>query len=143
MTNSIEGSEELERSQLMNNGEIMGEKSPEVQVHLKRCAIGFIQAPDVTVDDGKILLAKTNNLSVSGQMGTVVGDTIFLENNRTGLMIGRQIQGQEIHSVVMLAGQVEGTVHTILDTRTAAIFGIFAGAILGIIIGLFRFSKNR
>ena len=60
------------------------------------------------------------------------------------LVVARQVQGNPIHTTVLLAGKVEGAVETTIDTPRAALAGLIAGITVGLVLFVFRLlSRNK
>jgi hypothetical protein len=88
-------------------------------------------------------LADPYVLGVSGGAGVVAADNVEFGGAYAGLVAGREVRGERIDSVVLLAGRVEGEVHTVMDTRGALIAGMLGGLVAGLILLLGRMTFRR
>jgi hypothetical protein len=57
-----------------------------------------------------------------------------LHASRIGLTIADTAQLDQSSTLILLAREVHGDVDTVLDTRGAAVAGILAGAVLGLML---------
>jgi hypothetical protein len=80
---------------------------------------------------------------VQGYIGAVAGDTVSVEGARVGVTAAREVRGEKVESVILLAGRVEGEVHTVVDTRGAVIAGLVGGLVAGLIVLVGRIAFRR
>ena len=85
---------------------------------------------------------RADSVHLEGYVGAVIADSASLGNTYAGLVVAKEVKGERIESIVLLARHVEGNVKTIVDARTAvlagALGGLFAGMIFLLGQGLFR-----
>jgi hypothetical protein len=62
-----------------------------------------------------------------------------MRDAQAGLVIARRVEGSPVQTKILLAGQVDGPVETVIETQQAAIFGLFTGAVMGLV--LFALSR--
>jgi PPE-repeat protein len=105
--------------------------------------IAFAQADVVSVQDGAVLAARAEKMSVNGSAGLVVAGNIEFGNAYAGIVTGQEIRGERIESVILLARNVEGNVTTVIDTRGALIAGLVGGLFAGIMLLLGRMIFGR
>ena len=72
----------------------------------------------------------------------MIGQSVTLNDHRTGLVVTREVNGGHIQSVIFLAGTSNAPVETIVDQRSVALFGIATGVAMGLVLSLFRFLKR-
>ena len=58
------------------------------------------------------------------------------------MVVARHVDATETRATVLLAGQVNGTVTTLLDTRQVAVVGLLAGLGIGLVLAAGRFFKR-
>ena len=58
-------------------------------------------------------------------------------------MVAQQVQGDSINTAVLLAGQVDGPVKTVVDANSAMIFGAVAGLVMGLVMALFKYLISK
>jgi hypothetical protein len=83
------------------------------------------------------------NVSVQGIVGGAAGETVNLQNAYVGALAAREVRGERVESLVLLAGRVEGEVHTLVDTRGAIIAGLVGGLFAGLIVLVGRIAFRR
>jgi hypothetical protein len=66
-----------------------------------------------------------------------------VQNAYVGVTAAREVRGERIESLVILAGRVEGEVHTLVDTRGAVIAGLVGGLFAGLIVLVGRIAFRR
>jgi hypothetical protein len=57
-----------------------------------------------------------------------------LQNVQIGALVGREIHAENLRTGILLAGQVNGPVKTMLDTPRAILAGLSAGAAVGLVL---------
>jgi hypothetical protein len=113
------------------------------QVTSHESALGAVQADEVRVTNGGIGAARAETIHVQGLAGAVAANTVQVENSYVGAVAGREVRGERIESLVLLAGRVEGEVHTVVDTRGAVIAGLVGGLFAGLILLVGRIAFRR
>jgi hypothetical protein len=125
------------------------------EVDISQSSIVKIKAQQLSSRDVTMGLAQTGSLAVSqcgivatqagevassnGKMGFVYAQTADLNEVTAGMIVGRQIKGRgPIHTTVLLAGQVDGPVETLIDTPRV----VLGGLVTGIVVGLVLFVMN-
>jgi hypothetical protein len=123
-------------------------------------AIG-VDAEKVSIVQGGILMTQSDQLDISqgglgvanvgdvtfnnSQVGAVFSDTANLNEATANLLVTRRVYGGPVRSTILLAGQVDGPVETMLDTPRALLVGIAAGMSMGLLLflGNILTGKNR
>jgi repressor of nif and glnA expression len=100
------------------------------------------QGNNINVSNGGVGICSVANATVNGNLGVMVGQSVTLNDHRTGLIISRDVHGGPIQSVFFIAGQTHAPVETIVDQRSVALFGAAAGVALGLVLGIFRLLKR-
>ena len=79
-----------------------------------------------------------------GGAGGIYSDTVEMgEGSAAGLVIAQQVNGENIQTKLLLAGKVDGSVETLLDTNQALFFGIAAGAVISLFLLIGQFFTRR
>ena len=92
--------------------------------------VGAIRAQDVAFTDGGA--------------GIVYSETVeFGEDTGAGVIVAQQVSGENIQTKVLLAGNVEVNVETMMDTNQALFAGMAAGAVVGIFLFLGQLLSRR
>jgi len=66
-----------------------------------------------------------------------------LDGAQAGLLVSREVNGEVIRAGVLLAGRVEGSVETILDTPRALLAGLASGVAVGLVLWVGSLLKQR
>jgi len=112
-------------------------------VSASQAGLGFVQADVVTVQDGAVVAARAEKMSVNGTAGLVVAERVELGNSSVGIVVGNEVRGEKIESIILLSRKVEGNITTVIDTRGALIAGLVGGLFAGIMLLLGRMLFGR
>ncbi len=128
-------------------------------VHLNECGVGRVDATEARISDSGAAQIFAENASVrdsavgllqaqsvyldGGGAAIVAAQSTTLNNSRNGFVISREVHGNQINSVVLLATRVDGPVETLVDQRGLILIGVVAGAMIGAVFSLFRLLKRR
>ena len=125
-------------------------------IDIRQGGIGRANATDIAVSAGGIGFARGERVSLEmGGVGAAIGDDVRVTQSMSGLVAarGEATIDQSLVSaliadrvtirqpsavLVLIARQVDGTVRPLLDWRGAAV----AGAVLGLVVGLFRLGRR-
>jgi hypothetical protein len=66
-----------------------------------------------------------------------------MQNAYSVVTAAKEVRGERIESLVLLAGRVEGEIHTVVDTRGAVIAGLVGGLFAGLILLVGRIAFRR
>lgn len=110
----------------------------------KQSIFGGVNAENADISNSLVGGVRGGTIGVQGVVGGVAGGTVNLQNARVGAVAAREVRGERVDSVFLLAGRVEGEVHTLLDTRGAIIAGLVGGLFVGVIllVGRIAFRRN-
>jgi hypothetical protein len=106
-------------------------------------AIAALQSVEVTTQNSVVAAAQAERMSLSGVSGAVLAGSVELNQSHVGVLAGREVRGEQVKSVILLAGRVEGNVTTMMDTRGALIAGLVAGLFTGLMLLLGRMLFGR
>jgi hypothetical protein len=113
------------------------------RVSTKSSAIAALQSVEVTTENSAVGAAQAERMSLSGVAGAVMAGSVELDHSHVGILAGREVRGEQIKTMVLLAGKVEGNVTTLMDTRSALIAGLVGGLFAGIMLLLGRSLFGR
>jgi hypothetical protein len=89
----------------------------------------------VVVQQSAVIAARGDEIGAEQSfVGGVVAQDVRLQASRIGLTIADTAQLDQSSTLILLAREVHGDVDTVLDTRGAAVAGILAGAVLGLML---------
>jgi len=109
----------------------------------QRSLIGGVSAENAEIVNSTVGGVRAELVNVQGYIGAVAGDTVSVEGARVGVTAAREVRGEKVESVILLAGRVEGEVHTVVDTRGAVIAGLVGGLVAGLIVLVGRIAFRR
>jgi hypothetical protein len=105
--------------------------------------IGKAHAEVLTLEHGDAGVVYSDQLNASGNLGAVFANAVAMNQSQSGVIVTREMQGDHIQSVLLIAGKVIGPVETKLDLRNALLLGAVAGVCIGVVISLLRLLKRR
>jgi hypothetical protein len=108
------------------------------RVSTKSSAIAALQSVEVTTENSLVGAAQAEQMSLRGAAGAVMAGSVELDHAHVGILAGREVRGEQIRTVILLSGKVEGNVTTMMDTRSALIAGLVGGLFAGIMLLLGR-----
>jgi hypothetical protein len=103
---------------------------------------GIVQGTNISVTNGNLGVCSASEANIQGDVGVMIGQSVALNNHRTGLIVSRDVTGGHIQSVIFLAGQSHAPVDTIVDQRSVALFGLATGISIGLVLSIFRLLKR-
>lgn len=109
----------------------------------RQSLIGGVRSDTAQITGSVVGGVRGSNVDVEGVLGAAAGETISVQNARVGLSVAREIRGERVESLVLLAGRVEGEVHTAVDTRGAIVMGLVGGLIAGLVFLVGRTFLGR
>jgi hypothetical protein len=118
-----------------------GVNAQSVNVH--DSLVGGVNAEEAHVWDSVIGGVNGSLVNAQGTIAMVAGQSVTVEGARVGVTAANEVRGGRVDTVVLLAGRVEGEVHTTMDTRGAIIAGLVAGLFTGLIVLVGRIAFRR
>jgi hypothetical protein len=109
----------------------------------RQSLLGGVNAEQADIANSFVGGVRGANLGVQGIIGSAAGETVNVQNAYVGVTAAREVRGERIESLVILAGRVEGEVHTLVDTRGAVIAGLVGGLFAGLIVLVGRIAFRR
>jgi hypothetical protein len=104
--------------------------------------VGIAHANHLTITNGDIVICSSSDANVNGNVAVMIGQSVTLNNHRTGLVITKEVHGGPTRSIIFLAGKSDAPVETIVDQRSVALFGLATGVAMGLVLSLFRLLKR-
>lgn len=103
---------------------------------------GVVHGASLSVNNSPLGICSVSDANVNGSVGLMIGQTVTLNNHRSGLIITNEAHGGHIRSIVFLAGKTDAPVETLMDQRSVALLGLAGGVALGLVLSLFRFLRR-
>lgn len=111
-------------------------------VNVVQGSLGVAHGASINISGGSVGICSATEAVVDGNAGVMIGQSVTLNNHRTGLVLTREVNGGSIQAVICLAGRTNAPVETIVDQRSVALFGIATGIAMGLVFSLFRILKR-
>lgn len=114
-------------------------------VNAERAAMGEVKASDVVAEKSIIGYVQAERAAVSGFTGAVIGQSADVRGSAAGVVIANDVRFDEsARTVLLISNNVQGTVTTLMDTRTALIAGLVAGlfASISVLLGRALFGRR-
>jgi hypothetical protein len=114
------------------------------QLYAIDSGLGVVQCNQVKIENGGAIVISAQEANLSGNSLLVISNSATLEDQRSGAILAREVHGKgKIQTVVLLAGQVNSPVETIVDQRSLALFGVLVGLSMGLVLSIFRLFGNK
>ncbi len=111
-------------------------------VSVTNSVTGVVHGTNINVTNSSLGVCSASEANIQGNVGVMIGQSVALNNHRTGLVVTRDVTGGHIQSVIFLAGQSHAPVETIVDQRSVALFGLATGISIGLVLSIFRLLKR-
>jgi hypothetical protein len=106
--------------------------------------IGFVNTGSASIEDCiTVAVRAEDNISFNGVAGVVVGGTVQVEELDAVLVVGREVNGANIRSGLLISREVHGNVETLMDSRTALLAGLAGGISAGLVLLVGRLLFRR
>lgn len=117
-------------------------KAQEVRLH--QSGAQSIEAEKVTIRQGGALAVRgeTIDLERSGAL-VVSGQEVEITQGGAGVLVAGKIKADEVRSIFVASGPIEGSVTTMLDQKSALALGAALGASLAFIYALRSIFTGR
>ena len=109
----------------------------------RQSLMGGVNAESAEITNSFIGGVRGGNVSAQGLVGGVAAETVNVGNATVVVTAAREVRGEKVESLILLAGRVEGEVHTVVDTRGAIIAGLVGGLFAGLILLVGRIAFRR
>lgn len=128
------------------------------EVELQQSAAGNVKANHVSahqsamarVEAGEILsqssatgFVQAEKASLSGYTGAVLAGSAEVHHGMAGFVAGREVHVQDARTVLLLGQNINGNVTTLMDSRSALIAGLVGGLFSGLMLLLGRVLFGR
>lgn len=113
------------------------------KIESNQSALGILNATEVSLANSGVAAIRAQSVSLQGAVGIVIAGNVSLTDTYSGIVAGRDVQGERIETLVLFANHVNGEVHTIMDARSALIMGMVGGLFGGLVFMLARLAFKR
>jgi hypothetical protein len=141
-TRSYINSVEAEEVDLFQSGSINITAS---HLNANSSFLGLSQGDSAELSSSIVLAGRTSDLEANNSVigGLISEKTNLGENNRAGIVVSGTVSAEHVHSFMLVARNVEGSVETSLDTKQVALASILAGISCGAILLLGKLLFRR
>ena len=128
------------------------------EVELQQSAAGNVKANHVSahqsalarVEAGEVLsqssgtgFVQAEKASVSGYTGAILAGSADIHHGMAGFVAGREVHVQDVRTILLLGQNINGDVTTLMDSRSALIAGLVGGLFAGLMLLLGRVLFGR
>ena len=111
------------------------QKIEATDVFMQQSAVALVEAGHVDVQQSAVIAVRGETVTTARTAAlSVVADEVQQEDCRSGVVIARSADLQGSSTLVLLAGQTNGPVEALLDTRGALLAGLVAGTAIGMVL---------
>ncbi len=100
----------------------------------RRAAIGAINAKQADLREAFVGGVRGESLSISGKTAMIVANTIHAPEAKAAIVAGAQINAENIRTGLLIGRNINGNVQTLVDARAALLAGVFGGVIAGLVM---------
>jgi hypothetical protein len=97
---------------------------------MRFCSVGLLDAEHAEIGPGSVYAAVGQDVNLKSCYAKVVlsQGSVQMNQSLVGVAAAREIEASEVRAGFLIAREVRGTVRTLMDTRSAAVFGAAFGA---------------
>ena len=108
-------------------------------VHLQNGGVQNVRAETVYLENGGIVRAQGDTIALAqGGIGLARGDAVVLDGGSAGAIVAARAEVRDSSVVFLAARKVSGDVDVVFDMRSAVVFGL----VTGMVLGLFRMFQG-
>lgn len=112
-------------------------------VSTSRSALAAVEAGEVQAQNSVTGLLQAENASISGYTGVVVAESADVHDGMASFVVGRDVHVQNTRTVLLFGQNINGDVTTLMDTRSTLIAGLLGGLFAGLMLLLGRVLFRR
>jgi len=111
----------------------------------RRAAIGAINAQQADVREAFVGGVRGESISINGTTAMMVANSINATEAKAAIVAGAQINAQNIRTGLLIGRNINGNVHTLVDGRAALVAGVLGGLIAGLVMlaGKVLFGRKK
>ena len=116
-------------------------KANHVSAH--QSAMAKVEAGELLSQSSALGFVQAEKASVSGYTGAVVAGSADIHHGMAGFVVGREVHVQDARTILLLGQNVNGDVTTLMDSRSALMAGLVGGLFAGLMLLLGRMLFGR
>ncbi|HAL61099.1 MAG TPA: hypothetical protein DCP08_01660 [Chloroflexi bacterium] len=114
------------------------------KVTIRQGGAQYIQGGEVSLSQGGALTVRGETIALQRSGALVVsGQEVEVKQGGAGLLVAGRIKADEVRSIFVASGPIEGSVTTVLDQKSALALGAALGASLAFIYALRSIFTGR
>ena len=127
----------------MTQSGAVGVKAQTVSAH--ESGMVSLKAEEVNIAQGGAGVIQAENVHIQGNAALVIGNDVEIQNGYSLAVASQNLRAERVETILLLAGNVEGEVHTMVDTRDAVLIGVLGGVVSGIflLLGKLLFGRKK
>lgn len=104
-----------------------------------------LSATEAHLEDCLIGVAQAENLTLSGQGGVILANSLTGQDIQAVALAGNNVRAANIRTGVLFGRDIQGNVITLVSGRTALLAGLAGGAVAGLILlaGKLLFGRKK
>jgi len=113
-------------------------------ITLHQGGAGMIRSEHLEMSQGGFAIGVANEAVIrDSSVGALYTEHSEVAHSMAGVLVTRQVTGDHNRTVFMLAGRVDGSVETVLDTPRAMLAGLVAGVAVGMVLFVGSLLRDR
>jgi hypothetical protein len=116
-------------------------KANHVSAH--QSAMARVEAGEVLSQSSATGFVQAEKASLSGYTGAVLAGSAEVHHGMAGFVAGRDVHVQDARTILLLGQNINGDVTTLMDSRSALIAGLVGGLFAGLMLLLGRVLFGR
>jgi hypothetical protein len=116
-------------------------KANHVSAH--QSAMARVEAGEVLSQSSATAFIQVEKASLSGYTGAVLAGSADIHHGMAGFVAGRDVHVQDARTILLLGQNINGDVTTLMDSRSALIAGLVGGLFAGLMLLLGRVLFGR
>ena len=112
-------------------------------VSTHQSAMARVEAGEVLSQSSATAFIQAEKASLSGYTGAVLAGSADIHHGMAGFVAGRDVHVQDARTILLLGQNINGDVTTLMDSRSALIAGLVGGLFAGLMLLLGRVLFGR
>ncbi|MCS6994385.1 MAG: hypothetical protein NZP74_11200 [Anaerolineales bacterium] len=104
------------------------------QFNGRRAIIGAVQSQQADLRYVHVGGVRAGTVSLNGKTALVLADSVSAPQTNALLVAGANIQAETVRAGILIGRQVNGSVQTLFDARSALLAGLAGGVVAGLIL---------
>jgi hypothetical protein len=111
---------------------------------LNGVAVANLEAGTIEATGSAVALVRAESVKLDNcQTLAIYSESVDLDNSQAVLVVAQNLNATTVRTGVLLAGQVQGDVQTVIDTPRALLAGITIGTVTGLVLYIIQSLLRR